>query len=76
MHDSVRIPYERLAHSLELSSAYAAVCDEEPECTNVKDEFSGTLDYIMYHGLSPQCVLEVCRDLCVVHQLRMSTGSV
>ena len=65
VHSSVRIPHERLTHSLGLSSAYATVCGEEPECTNVKDEFSGTLDYIVYGGLSPQCVLEVCCDLSV-----------
>ena len=60
VHSSVRIPHERLTHSLDLSSAYATVCGEEPECTNVKDEFSGyTQVYIMYNGLYPQFVLEV-----------------
>ncbi len=54
------MPYRALNHSLELQSTYQVVLGHEPQCTNVKDDYADTLDYLMYNGLRPRRVLQVC----------------
>jgi CCR4-NOT transcription complex subunit 6 len=55
----VKMPFS-LGHSLGLSSAYHTVLGTEPEVTNAKPEFNGTLDYIFYQNqkLKVESVLE------------------
>lgn len=51
-------PFSKLAHPLQLSSAYSTIHHTEPVATNVKDMFCGTLDYVFYgHTLTATRVL-------------------